>query len=161
MRRILSAIVQNQQGVLNRFTGVLTRRQVNIESISVGETEDLQWSRITIVLHVTSLDEVQQVTKQLHKLIAVKKVADITDQAAIERELALIRVRVVASNRGLIQSTIEPFRATIVDVHDKAYVIQVIGDHEKIAACIESVRPFGILEVARTGVIGLTRTQAT
>lgn len=161
MRRILNATVRNQQGVLNRFTGILTRRQVNIESISVGETIDPIWSRITIVIQVDHVDDIQQVIKQLHKMIDVKKVVDITDQKAIERELALIRVHAPLTQRAAIQTTIEPFRASIVDAHEKAYVIQLVGDHEKIEACIENLRPFGIVEIARTGVVGLTRTQTT
>lgn len=161
MRRILNATVRNQQGVLNRFTGILTRRQVNIESISVGETIDPAWSRITIVIQVDHLADIQQVIKQLHKMIDVKKVVDITDQKAIERELALIRVHAPLTQRAAIQTTIEPFRASVVDAHEKAYVIQLVGNHEKIEACIESLRPFGILEIARTGVVGLTRTQTT
>lgn len=161
MRRILNATVRNQQGVLNRFTGILTRRQVNIESISVGETIDPIWSRITIVIQVDHVAEIQQVIKQLHKMIDVKKVVDITDQKAIERELALIRVHASLTQRAAIQTTIEPFRASIVDAHEKAYVIQLVGDHEKIEACIENLRPFGIVEIARTGVVGLTRTQTT
>lgn len=161
MRRILNATVRNQQGVLNRFTGILTRRQVNIESISVGETIDPAWSRITIVIQVDHLADTQQVIKQLHKMIDVKKVVDITDQKAIERELALIRVHAPLTQRAAIQTTIEPFRASVVDAHEKAYVIQLVGNHEKIEACIESLRPFGILEIARTGVVGLTRTQTT
>ncbi|EOT45787.1 MULTISPECIES: acetolactate synthase small subunit [Enterococcus] len=161
MRRILNATVRNQQGVLNRFTGILTRRQVNIESISVGETIDPIWSRITIVIQVDHVADIQQVIKQLHKMIDVKKVVDITDQKAIERELALIRVHAPLTQRAAIQTTIEPFRASIVDAHEKAYVIQLVGDHEKIEACIENLRPFGIVEIARTGVVGLTRTQTT
>ena len=161
MRRILNATVRNQQGVLNRFTGILTRRQVNIESISVGETIDPIWSRITIVIQVDHVADIQQVIKQLHKMIDVKKVVDITDQKAIERELALIRVHAPLTQRAAIQTTIEPFRASIVDAHEKAYVIQLVGDHEKIEACIENLHPFGIVEIARTGVVGLTRTQTT
>lgn len=161
MRRILNATVRNQQGVLNRFTGILTRRQVNIESISVGETIDPIWSRITIVIQVDHVADIQQVIKQLHKMIDVKKVVDITDQKAIERELALIRVHAPLTQRAAIQTTIEPFRASIVDAHEKAYVIQLVGDHEKIEACIENLRPFGIVEITRTGVVGLTRTQTT
>jgi len=161
MRRILSAIVSNQEGVLNRFTGILTKRQINIESITVGETEDPLWSRITIVIQVKSLEEVQQVMKQLHKMIDVKKVSDMTQRQAIERELALVRIHAPLEQRAAIQTTIEPFRATIVDAHEKAYIIQITGHYEKITACIESLRPFGIVDIARTGVVGLTRTQST
>lgn len=157
MRRIITASVNNTSGVLNRFSGVLSRRQVNIESISVGHTENPQVSRITIVIHVEHLAEAEQVTKQLNKQIDVIKVSDITDESHVERELALVKVNAPAAIRSEIFSMIEPFRANVIDVSSKNIVIQVVGTSEKIQAFVEVVAPYGIQQLARTGATGFTR----
>ncbi|MBF2346566.1 acetolactate synthase small subunit [Listeria seeligeri] len=158
MRRIITATVNNSSGVLNRITGVISRRQYNIDSISVGWTEIPNVSRITIVVHVDSLYEIEQVTKQLNKQIDVLKVSDITDDAHIERELALIKINSPAALRSELNAVIEPFRATVVDVGTKNVVIQVTGTSEKIDAFVDIVRPYGIKQMARTGVTGFTRS---
>nr|HPJ00946.1 acetolactate synthase small subunit [Enterococcus sp.] len=126
MRRIITAIVYNKSGVLSRITSVLNRRQVNIESISVGVVE-AEISRMTIVINVNTLSEAEQVTKQLNKQIEVVKVSDITDDPHIERELALIQVNAPMSVRSEIQAVIAPFRADIVDVAQKTIIVQVAG----------------------------------
>ncbi|MGX7195496.1 acetolactate synthase small subunit [Enterococcus olivae] len=156
MRRILMAMVYNKSGVLSRITSVLNRRQVNIESISVGEVES-DISRMTIVVKVDTLSEVEQVTKQLNKQIEVVKVSDITTDPHIERELALIKVSAPAATRSEIQAVIAPFRADIVDVAQRTIVVQVVGTHEKINAFIDVLRPYGIKQLARTGITGLKR----
>lgn len=158
MRRIITATVNNSSGVLNRITGVISRRQYNIDSISVGWTEIPNVSRITIVVHVDSLYEIEQVTKQLNKQIDVLKVSDITDDAHIERELALIKINSPAALRSELNAVIEPFRATVIDVGTKNVVIQVTGTSEKIDAFVDIVRPYGIKQMARTGVTGFTRS---
>ncbi|EOT29035.1 acetolactate synthase small subunit [Enterococcus saccharolyticus] len=156
MRRIITAIVYNKSGVLSRITSVLNRRQVNIESISVGVVE-AEISRMTIVINVNTLSEAEQVTKQLNKQIEVVKVSDITDDPHIERELALIQVNAPMSIRSEIQAVIAPFRADIVDVAQKTIIIQVVGTHDKIDAFIDVLRPYGIKQLARTGITGIKR----
>ncbi|EAE6740507.1 acetolactate synthase small subunit [Listeria monocytogenes] len=158
MRRIITATVNNSSGVLNRITGVISRRQYNIDSISVGWTEIPNVSRITIVVHVDSLYEIEQVTKQLNKQIDVLKVSDITDDAHIERELALLKINSPAALRSELNAVIEPFRATVIDVGTKNVVIQVTGTSEKIDAFVDTVRTYGIKQMARTGVTGFTRS---
>lgn len=158
MRRIITATVNNSSGVLNRITGVISRRQYNIDSISVGWTETPNVSRITIVVHVDSLYEIEQVTKQLNKQIDVLKVSDITDDPHMERELALIKVNAPATTRTELNSIIEPFRATIIDVGKTSVVVQVAGTSEKVNAFVDSIRPYGIQQMARTGVTGFTRS---
>ena len=157
MKRILAAIVHNEAGVLSRVTSVLNRRQVNIESISVGTTEQPEFSRMTIIINAENPLETEQVTKLLNKQIDVLKVSDITEDPHIERELVLIKVNAPTTTRSEIQAVIEPFRAHIVDVALKTIVVQVAGDSEKVAACIDVLRPYGIKQMARTGVTGFTR----
>lgn len=157
MKRMITAMVYNQVGVLSRISSVLYRRQVNIESISVGQTEDKEISRMTFVISVTNLAEVEQVTKQLNKQIAVVKVSDITDDPHLEREFALVKVNAPASTRTEIKTMIEPFRADIVDVGLKTIAVQIAGSSEKVDACIDILRPYGIKEMARTGITGFTR----
>ncbi|HIZ53454.1 MAG TPA: acetolactate synthase small subunit [Candidatus Enterococcus avicola] len=157
MRRVIVALVENKSGVLSRVTSVLNRRQVNIESISVGVTEKEALSRMTIVVNVTDLAELEQVIKQLNKQIEVSKVLDISSDPHIERELALIKVNAPTAIRSEIQAVIAPFRADIVDVAQKSIMIQVAGTHEKIDACIEVLRPYGLKQLARTGITGLQR----
>lgn len=157
MRKIVMALVHNKSGVLSRITSVLNRRQVNIESISVGTVEQAEVSRMTIVINVENDAEAEQVTKQLNKQIDVMKVVDITDEPHIERELSLIKVNAPAAVRSELSAVISPFRADIVDVSQKSLVIQVVGTHEKVDACIDVLRPYGIKQIARTGITGLTR----
>ena len=158
MRRIVTATVRNQSGVLNRITGVMTRRHFNIESISVGHTESSDISRMTFVVHVENQQQIEQLTKQLHKQIDVLKVSDITEEAMIARELALIKVATTSVSRPELYSLIEPFRAAVIDVGKDSIVVQVTGTQEKVEALIELLRPFGLKEIARTGVTAFTRS---
>lgn len=157
MRRMLTAKLRNQSGVLNRFTGVLSRRQVNIESISVGATEDPSISRITLIIDVSSLAEVEQIIKQLNRQIDVVRVRDITDQPHLEREVILIKVNAPATKRAELLAIIQPFRATVVDVAPSSITIQMTGDAEKSEALLRVIRPYGIRNIARTGATGFTR----
>lgn len=157
MKRILTATVNNQAGVLNRVTGLFMKRQYNIESITVGHSEKPGVSRMTFVVNVDDEKKLEQVIKQLNKQIDVLKVTDITDQAIVARELALIKVVSNAQNRIEITSLIEPFRASISDVSRESLTVQVTGDTDKVDALIELLRPYGIKELARTGVTAFPR----
>ena len=145
MRRMLTAKLQNSTGVLNRFTGILLRRQVNIESISVGQTMEDNVSRITIIIDVDSLEEVEQIIKQLNRLIDVLRVRDITDIPHLEREVILVKLTAPTSKRAEILAVIQPFRASVVDVAPKSITIQVTGDGDKIDALLRVVKPYGCL----------------
>ncbi|AND79912.1 acetolactate synthase small subunit [Streptococcus pantholopis] len=157
MRRMLTARLKNSTGVLNRFTGVLSRRQVNIESISVGHTDEPDISRITIIIDVETLEEVEQIIKQLNRLIDVVRVRDITDIPHLEREVVLIKISAPAAKRAEILAIIQPFRASVVDVAPKSITIQMTGDAEKIEALLRVVKPYGIRNLARTGATGFSR----
>ena len=144
MRRMLTAKLQNRSGVLNRFTGVLSRRQVNIESISVGATENPNVSRITIIIDVASHDEVEQIIKQLNRQVDVIRVRDITDKPHLEREVILIKVSAPAEKRAELLAIIQPFRATVVDVAPSSITVQMTGNAEKNEALVACIRPYGI-----------------
>lgn len=157
MRRMLTAKVRNSSGVLNRFTGVLARRQVNIESISVGPTEVPELSRVTIIIDVESLDEVEQITKQLNRQIDVVRVRDITDIPHLEREVLLVKIAAPPAKRAEILAIIQPFRASVVDVAPHSITIQMTGDADKIEALLRVIQPYGIKNIARTGATGFSR----
>ncbi len=157
MRHTISVLVSNEFGVLTRIAGLFSGRGFNIESLSVAETLDPKVSRMTIV---TSGDDnvLEQVTKQLNKLINVIKVHDFTGEERIERELALVKVSSTAESRAEILSIVDIFRAKVVDVSPRTYTIEITGDEEKISAITELVRPFGIKEIVRTGRIAMARS---
>ena len=155
-KHTISVLVENKFGVLSRVAGLFSARGYNIESLSVGETLDPSVSRMTIVV---SGDEfvIEQVTKQLHKLIDVIKVNDLTDDSHVERELVLIRVNAEPQHRAEILRTADIFRARVVDVTPVSFVLETTGDEGKIEALIELLRPIGIQEVVRTGKIAISR----
>ncbi|MDH4226168.1 MAG: acetolactate synthase small subunit [Deltaproteobacteria bacterium] len=157
MRHTISVLVQNEFGVLSRISGLFSGRGFNIESLCVAETGDSNVSRMTIV---TTGDEriVEQIMKQLNKLINVIKVHDMTGEEFIDRELALVKVNATDETRPEILSTVDIFRAKIVDVGPKSYTIEVTGDEQKIQAITELLRPFGIKEMVRTGKIAMARS---
>jgi len=157
LRHTISVIVTNEFGVLSRISGLFSGRGFNIESLSVAETKDPKFSRMTIV---TRGDEavIEQVTKQLNKLISVVKVHDFTGEEYIERELALVKITASAESRAEILSIVDIFRAKVVDVSPRSYTIEVTGDEEKISAITELLRPFGIKEIVRTGLIAMARS---
>jgi acetolactate synthase-1/3 small subunit len=154
---MITATVNDTSGVMNRFTGVLSRRQVNIESISVGRTEQCNISRITIVINVADEKESEQVLKQLNKQIDILKVSDITEEPHLERELLLAKINAPIAQRAEIQTVIDPFRGSIIDVNSRNITIQVTGTSEKIDAFLEVMSPYGIKKISRTGIIGLLR----
>jgi acetolactate synthase I/III small subunit len=157
MKRIITATVQNRSGVLNRVTGLLQRRQFNIESITVGQTEIEGISKMTLVVEVEDEQRLEQVTKQLNKQIDILKVSDITNKALVARELALIKVASSSQLRSEINGVIDPFRALIIDVSKDSLAVQITGRPEKIDALIELLRPYGIKEIARTGLTAFIR----
>lgn len=157
MKRIITLTVQNRSGVLNRVTGMLQRRQFNIDSISVGATETPGVSKMTLVVEVADDQKVEQLTKQLNKQIDVIKVSDITDKAIVARELALIKVASSPQLSNEIQGLITPFRATVIDISKDSITIQVTGKPEKTDALIALLRPYGIKELAKTGVTAFLR----
>lgn len=156
MRHTISVLVQNEFGVLSRISGLFSGRGFNIESLCVAETLDPKLSRMTIV--TTGDDKViEQITKQLNKLVSVIKVHDFTGEEYLNRELALIKVTVTPDCRAEILAIVEIFRVKVVDVSPKAYTIEITGDEEKIRAITELLRPFGIKDIARTGRIAIPR----
>lgn len=157
MRHTISVLVRNEFGVLSRISGLFSGRGFNIESLSVAETMDPKVSRMTIV---TSGDDkvLEQINKQLNKLIDVIKVHDFTKEEYIERELALVKVSLTAENRAEVLSIVDIFRAKVVDVSPRSYTIEVTGDEEKIAAITDLLRPLGIKEIVRTGRIAMARS---
>ncbi|WP_040225871.1 acetolactate synthase small subunit [Bhargavaea cecembensis] len=157
MKRIITTTVINQSGVLNRVTGLLMKRQFNIESITVGHTEQPGMSKMTFVVHVEDPGKVEQLVKQLQKQIDVIKVNDITEKSVVMRELALIKVVTPPQTRSEVQSIVEPFRASVIDMSKSVTTFQVTGDPGKIEAFIDLVRPYGIKEISRTGVTAFTR----
>ncbi|MCA0171257.1 MULTISPECIES: acetolactate synthase small subunit [Bacillaceae] len=157
MKRIVTATVINQSGVLNRITGLMTKRQFNIESITVGHTEKEGVSKMTFVVNVDDNAKIEQLIKQLNKQIDVLKVTDITDQAIVVRELALIKVISNAQIRSEISGIIEPFRASIIDVSRESITVQVTGNSDKIEAILDLLRPYGIKEMVRTGITAFPR----
>ncbi len=155
-KHTLIALVEDKPGVLNRVASLFRRRGFNIESISVGHSELPHISRMTIVVNGTAMI-VEQVRKQLDRVIDVIKVSDITDDNMVARELALIKVRATSSNRSEIIEIVDIFRANIVDVAPGSVTIEVTGDEKKIDSLLSLVRSFGIKELARTGRVGMTR----
>lgn len=159
MKRIVTALVNNESGVLNRVTGLFAKRHFNIESISVGHSEIPGQSKMTFVVDVEDTRQIEQVVKQLHKQIDVLKVSDITDQAIVARELALIKVLSNPQILNEIRAIVEPFRASIIDVSKGSVTIEVTGDADKNEAIIELLKPYGIKELARTGMTAFPRGQ--
>jgi acetolactate synthase-1/3 small subunit len=156
MRHVLSALVQNQPGVLAHVSGMLASRGFNIDSLAVGETEDPQLSRMTFVVHGDDAD-LEQVRKQLDKIISVVRVDDISSENYVERDLMLIKVVAPPEKRTEIALLVEMFRGRVVDISADNMLMEISGQESKIEAFIELMRPYGILELARTGRIALVR----
>ncbi|MBC7780420.1 MAG: acetolactate synthase small subunit [Proteobacteria bacterium] len=156
MRHIISILLENEPGALSRVSGLFSARGYNIESLTVAPTEDATLSRMTIV--TTGSDEVvEQITKQLNKLIEVVKVVDLSDGAHIERELMLVKVRAAGKDREEMKRMAEIFRGRIIDVTDKSYTIELTGEGSKLDAFLLAVEPGLILETVRTGASGIGR----
>jgi acetolactate synthase-1/3 small subunit len=156
MRHVLSALVHNQPGVLAHVSGMLASRGFNIDSLAVGETEDAHLSRMTFVVHGDDA-ELEQVRKQLDKIVSVVKVLDISSEDFVERDLMLIKVKATPAQRMEIVLLVEMFRARVVDVSPTDLMMEISGQEKKIEAFIDLMRPYGIIELARTGRIALVR----
>jgi acetolactate synthase-1/3 small subunit len=156
MKHTLSVLVEDEAGVLTRIAGLFARRGFNIESLAVGPAEKVGISRITMVVpgddHV-----IEQLTKQLYKLINVLKVQDITTTPCVERELMLIKVNATSSTRSGIIELAQVFRARVVDIAEESLTLEVVGDPGKMVAIVQVLSKFGIREIARTGKIALVR----
>ena len=156
MKHTLSVLVENKPGVLTRVAGLFARRGFNIDSLVVAETENPELSRMTITVHEQD-QPVEQVTKQLHKLINVLKITDLDPAGSVERELLLIKVKADGQARGEIMQMVEIFGARIVDVTSDVLLIEMTGSREKVGSFIEVLAPFGIVEQMRTGRLAMSR----
>ncbi len=156
MRHVLSAVVQNVPGVLAHISGMLASRGYNIDSLAVGETEDPQLSRMTFV--VVGDDRVlEQVRRQLEKIVTVVRVEDVSSQDFVERDLMLIKLQAPPGKRSELRELAEIFRGRIVDVAPEAVIVEISGQERKLEAFIDLMRPFGIVELVRTGRIAMVR----
>lgn len=156
MKHLLSVLVENKSGVLHNISGLFSRRGFNIDSLAVGTTENPELSRMTIVVDGEN-QPIEQVKKQLNKLISVIKISELDSDSSVERELVLIKVNAQPAKRPEIVSIIDIFRAKIVDVTEKYLTVEVTGTSDKIKALEDILSGYGIIELARTGKIALSR----
>jgi len=158
MRHVISVLVDNEPGVLSRISGLFSGRGFNIESLNVAETLDPTISRMTLVTQGND-QIIEQIIKQLNKLVNVIKVLDLTGSDYVEREMALVKVSANTSSRAEILRIVEIFRGRVVDVSQKSYTLEVTGDEKKIQAVIDLLSPIGIMEIVRTGKVAITRAR--
>jgi acetolactate synthase-1/3 small subunit len=156
MRHIISILIENESGALSRVSGLFSARAYNIESLTVAPTEDASLSRMTIV-SIDSDDVIEQIIKQLNKLIDVVKVVELSEAAHIERELMLVKVRATDKDREELKRTADIFRGRIIDVTESSYVVELTGDTTKLDAFLHAIDRSLILETVRTGVCGIGR----
>jgi acetolactate synthase-1/3 small subunit len=156
MRHIISILLENEPGALSRVVGLFSQRNFNIETLNVAPTEDPTLSRLTVTT-VGDDRVIEQITKHLNKLIDVVKLVDLTEGNHIERELMLVKVKALGASRDEVKRTVDIVRAQIVDVTPSVYTVQITGDAGKLDAFVQAMAPIGILEVARTGVSGISR----
>ena len=157
MKHTLSVIVEDESGALSRIAGLFARRGFNIDSLAVGPAEEKGISRLTMVVEGDHLT-LQQMTKQLNKLINVLEVLDLTTLPAVERELMLLKVSAPAPQRSVILDLVQVFRAKVVDLADEELTLEVVGDPGKLVALENLLAPYGILQIARTGKVALERS---
>ena len=155
-KHTLSVLVEDQPGVLTRIAGLFSRRGFNIESLAVGPTEHEGISRMTIVVNVEQ-SPLEQVTKQLNKLVEVIKIVELDPTASVHRELVMVKVAATAENRGEVLDTVQLFRAKVVDVAPDAVTVQITGNAGKIADFLRIVEPFGIRELVQSGMVAIGR----
>jgi acetolactate synthase-1/3 small subunit len=158
-KHILSILVENKPGVLTRVAGLFARRGFNIDTLVVGPTDDPTLSRITLTLD-GGLHPIDQVTKQLHKLVNVIKIRDLEPEETIARELAVFKISADGPARQEIMQFVEIFEGRIVDVTRRSIIVEVVGEADKVAAFEKLVRPFGLIEMAQTGEIAIARGRA-
>jgi acetolactate synthase-1/3 small subunit len=156
MRHVISLLLENESGALSRVSGLFSARGYNIESLTVAPTEDASMSRMTIIT-TGSDDVIEQITKQLNKLVDVVKVVDLSEAAHIERELMLVKVRATGKDREELKRMADIFRGRVIDVTESSYVIELTGAPSKLDAFIEAIDKNLILETVRTGVSGIGR----
>ena len=156
MRHTLSVLVEDESGVLTRIAGLFARRGFNIESLAVGPAEQVGVSRITMVVPAEERT-IEQLTKQLYKLVNILRVQDITNVPCVERELILLKVNAPNTKRSEILEIVQIFRARVVDLSENSLIVEVTGDPGKMMAIEQILTPFGIMEIARTGKISLVR----
>ena len=156
MRHIISMLLENESGALSRVAGLFSARGYNIESLTVAPTEDATLSRLTLVTRGSD-EIIEQITKQLNKLVDVVRLSDLTQGSHIEREMMLIKVHANGAMRDEVKRLVDIFRGRIIDVTETTYVIELTGTGEKLDAFVQALRPTGILEVARSGVSGIAR----
>jgi len=159
-RHILSILVENKPGVLARISGLFSRRGFNIDTLAVGPTDDPRLSRITLTVDGAK-HPIDQVTKQLHKLVNVLKIRDLEPGETVARELALFKLAAEGEARGQIMQFAQIFRANVIDVSKRSLTVEVTGTDDKIEAFEELVRPFGLVEMVRTGEIAVSRGRTT
>jgi len=157
MKHTLSVLVEDESGALSRIAGLFARRSFNIDSLAVGPAETQGQSRLTMVVEGDD-QTLQQMSKQLDKLVNILQVLDLTRLPAVERELMLLKVSATAPQRSVILDLVQVFRAKVVDVADEALTLEVVGDPGKLVAIEKLLQPYGILEIARTGKVALERT---
>jgi acetolactate synthase I/III small subunit len=160
MRHTFVALVEDKPGVLNRVVSVFRRRIFNIESLTVGRTHQPGISRITIVVD-SDKTEVDRILPYMYKLINVIQVEDLTYVQRVNRDLAMIKVNATSQNRSAIMQLAEVFRARIIDVANDSLIIEITGDEEKIDGCVDVLRPYGIIEMVRTGIVAMERGTST
>ncbi len=156
MRHTINLLLENKMGAMSRIAGLFLARGYNIDSISVGDAEEEGLSRMTIVTHGEDR-VIEQITKQLNKVVDVLKVTDLTLEPFVHRELALIKVQATASKRSEIMQIVDIFRAKIIDISPQTVTVEATGSEDKVLAIINLLRPFGLKEVARTGRVALRR----
>ena len=156
MRRIISVLMENEAGALSRVVGLFAQRNYNIETLTVAPTDDKTLSRLTLTTTATD-QQIEQITKQLNKLIEVVKLVDLTDGDHLERELMLIKLKATGAQRAEIKRTADIFRAQVVDVTQGAYTIQLTGTSDKLDAFLRAIQESTVLEMVRSGVSGLSR----
>ncbi len=156
MRHVISLVIENESGALSRVSGLFSARGYNIESLTVAPTEDASLSRMTIVTSGSD-DIVEQITKQLNKLVEIVKVVDLSESAHIERELMLIKVRATGKDREEMKRLADIFRGRIIDVTDASYVIELTGTQAKLDSFVGAIEPALILETVRSGICGVGR----
>lgn len=159
-QHLISVLMENEAGSLSRLVGLFSQRGYNIETLNVAPTDDPSISRLTLTT-ITSPERIEQITKQLHKLIEVVKVHNLSDTVHVERELMLIKVRATGNVREEIKRSADIFRAQIVDVNSALYTIQIVGDKAKLDGFIDVIGRDRIMEVVRSGVIGIARGEKT
>lgn len=160
MRHIISVLLENESGALARLVGLFAQRGYNIDSLNVAATEDPTLSRLTLITHGND-QVIEQITKQLHKLVEVVKVSDLAESAHIERELMLVKVKANSNQRDEVKRSADIFRGQIIDVTPTTYTIQLAGTGDKLDAFIQALGTIPVLEVVRSGAVGIARGEKT